>query len=104
MRTIHNVTRVNSHKFCHIPDMGGIPLADPFHIEISHPNITDFYRKVHVTGVGPLSVGGGHSITLPILRAIAADRPHGMVHIVVYTDTCDEDFQAGVLTANENKG
>jgi guanidinopropionase len=40
----------------------------------------------------PLSAGGDHSISLPILRAIAADGPVGMVHIDAHTDTCNEEF------------
>ncbi len=40
----------------------------------------------------PLSVGGDHSITLPILRAVAAKRPVGMVHIDAHTDTSDHEF------------
>jgi guanidinopropionase len=35
----------------------------------------------------PLSAGGDHSISLPILRAIAAERPVGMVHIDAHCDT-----------------
>ena len=41
-------------------------------------------------GVIPLTVGGDHSITLPILRAIAAKRPVGMVHIDAHGDTGDD--------------
>ena len=35
----------------------------------------------------PLSAGGDHSISLPILRAIAAERPVGMVHFDAHCDT-----------------
>ncbi len=38
----------------------------------------------------PISAGGDHTVTLPIFRAIAAERPLGMVHIDAYTDTWDE--------------
>jgi len=38
----------------------------------------------------PLSAGGDHSITLPIFRAIAKDRPVGMVHIDAHCDTADD--------------
>ena len=40
----------------------------------------------------PLSAGGDHSVSLPILRAIAADRPVGMVHVDAHTDTCDAEL------------
>ncbi len=38
----------------------------------------------------PLSAGGDHSITLPILRAVGADAPVGMVHIDAHGDTGDD--------------
>src|SRR4029079_1425694 len=38
-------------------------------------------------GVRPLSVGGDHSITYPILRAVGAGGPVGLVHIDAHSDT-----------------
>ncbi len=40
----------------------------------------------------PLSAGGDHLITLPIFRAIAKDRPIGMVHFDAHSDTNDRYF------------
>lgn len=92
LRSIHHVTRVNPYKQCRIGDMGDVAITNPFHIETSHADITEFYRKVHAAGVVPLSAGGDHSISLPILRAMAADSPVGMVHIDAHTDTADEEL------------
>jgi len=92
MRTIHHVTRINPYELCRIADMGDVSFADAFHLEASHANITEFYRKVHAADVVPLSAGGDHSISLPILRAIAADGPVGLVHIDAHTDTIDEEL------------
>lgn len=92
IRPIHHVTRVNPYKLCRIADMGDVPIAHPFHIEASHADITEFYRQVHAAGTVPLSAGGDHSISLPILRALAVDGPVGMVHIDAHTDTCDEEL------------
>ena len=38
-------------------------------------------------GVAPVSVGGDHSITLPILLAVGAKQPVGLVHIDAHCDT-----------------
>lgn len=92
MRTIHHVTRINPYEICRICDMGDVPLPDMFDIKGAFDNITAFYRRVHAAGTVPLTAGGDHSISLPILRAIAADRPVGMVHIDAHTDTCDDEF------------
>ncbi len=92
LRTIHHVTRVNPYRLCRIADLGDVPLDNPFDLEQSHADIADFYGQVHAAGAVPLSAGGDHSITLPILRAIAAKQPVGMVHIDAHTDTCDEEL------------
>lgn len=92
MRSVHHVTRVNPYAVCRIADMGDAPISDPFHIENAHAEITDFYREIHAAGAVPLSAGGDHSISLPILRGLAADGPVGMVHIDAHTDTADEEL------------
>jgi len=92
MRTIHHATRINPYELCRIADMGDVPISSTFDLKKSHANITDFYRNIHETGTLPLSAGGDHSITLPILRAIAADKPVGMVQIDAHTDTCDQEL------------
>ena len=91
-RAVHHVTRVNPYKLCHIADMGDVPFPRAFDLERSHADITRFYDTVHEARVAPLSVGGDHSISLPIFRAIARERPVGMVHIDAHTDTCDEEL------------
>lgn len=92
MRTVHHVTRVNPYELCRVADVGDVPITHAFHIEASHADITQFYRQVHAAGAVPLSAGGDHSISLPILRAIAVDGPVGMVHIDAHTDTCNEEL------------
>ncbi len=92
MRAVHHATRINPYKLCRIADLGDVPITSAFDLEGSHANITEFYSQVHDAGVVPLSAGGDHSITLPIMRAIAADRPVGMVHIDAHSDTCDEEL------------
>ncbi|MEE9465678.1 MAG: arginase family protein, partial [Candidatus Neomarinimicrobiota bacterium] len=92
LRPIHHATRVNPYQLCRIADLGDVPLADPFDLEGSHADITEFYRDVHAAGTVPLSAGGDHSISLPILRAIASEQPVGMVHIDAHTDTCNEEL------------
>jgi guanidinopropionase len=91
LRRIHPVTKVNPYEVCRVADMGDVPITNPYHLETAHTAITDYYKQVHTAGVVPLSAGGDHSISLPILRAIAADQAVGMVHIDAHNDTCDEE-------------
>ena len=54
---------------------------------------TDRYMEVLETGCKPLTLGGDHTIALPILRAIAAKHgPVGMVHVDAHADINDNMF------------
>ena len=53
-------------------------------------NVVPERFAVVAAAIVPLSVGGDHSISLPILRAVAAGRPVGMVHIDAHCDTGDD--------------
>ena len=58
-----------------------------FSLSQSLEDIEAYYRKVVAAGVVPLSVGGDHSVTYPILKAIGEKKPVGMVHIDAHMDT-----------------
>jgi guanidinopropionase len=51
-----------------------------------------YYQKVQSAGAVPLSVGGDHSISLPILRALGKKTPVGLVQIDAHTDTHDTEM------------
>ena len=90
MRAIHHVSRLNPYALCSVADVGDVPFVHGFELAASLDDIEAFFAKIHAAGAVPISAGGDHSITLPIFRAIAADRPLGMVHIDAHTDTWDE--------------
>ena len=90
MRAIHHVSRINPYALCSVADVGDVPFVHGFELASSLDDIEAFFAKIHVAGAVPISAGGDHSITLPIFRAIAKDRPLGMVHIDAHTDTWDE--------------
>ncbi len=97
MRSIHHVTRVNPYALCAVADVGDVAFSRVFHPEGAMADIEAFYQRLQRRGVLPLTAGGDHSITLPIFRAIAADRPLGLVHVDAHTDTWDE-FQGSKFT------
>ncbi len=83
---------VNPYELCRIADLGDVRLSHRYDLEKQNQDIEAFYRAVKAAGVLPVSAGGDHSITYPIFRAIAAERPVGMVHIDAHTDTWGEFF------------
>ncbi|HLW93270.1 MAG TPA: agmatinase [Roseiarcus sp.] len=70
-----------------IADVGDAPMRSRYSLESCHQDIEAFYHCVVAAGVVPLSVGGDHSMTYPILRAVGAKRPVGMLHIDAHCDT-----------------
>jgi guanidinopropionase len=83
---------VNPYELCRIADLGDVRLSHRYDLQKQNEDIEAFYRAVKAAGVLPVSAGGDHSITYPIFRAIAAERPVGMVHIDAHTDTWGEFF------------
>ena len=94
MRAIHHVTRINPYELCKIANVGDVHFKQIFDIAASYADITCFYEKLYNSGIVPLSAGGNHSITLPIMRAIAKEQPAGLVHIDAHTDCCDEEMNS----------
>jgi guanidinopropionase len=92
MRNIHHVTRVNPYELCRVADLGDVAIPHQFDIESAHADIHDFLLRIVQSGAVPLCVGGDHSVSLPILRAVGKDRPVCLVHFDAHTDTCDEEL------------
>jgi len=68
-------------------DVGDVPFRSRYSLEQSLEDIENYYTALREKGVRPLSVGGDHSITYPILKALGRDRPLGLVHIDAHCDT-----------------
>lgn len=71
-------------------DIGDVPLSSRFSLERSIADIEAFYARFAKAAVRPVSVGGDHSITYPILKALGAERPLGCIHFDAHCDTMGE--------------
>jgi agmatinase len=70
-------------------DVGDVPMRSRFDLAACHADIERWFGRLPA-GVTPLAVGGDHSITLPILKALGGGRPLGMLHIDAHCDTGGE--------------
>jgi guanidinopropionase len=70
-----------------VADVGDVPFSSRYDLAASHREIEAWTRAILDAGAAPLSVGGDHSISRPVLRALGRDRPVGMVHIDAHSDT-----------------
>src|SRR5437773_3171049 len=86
----NHVLKVAPRGECRAADIGDVPLRSRFSLDDSIADIAAFYGRIHKAGVRPLSVGGDHSITYPILQGLGQERPVGLVHIDAHCDTMGE--------------
>ncbi len=75
---------------CRAADIGDVPMRSRYNLDSCIEDIFAFYERLHAAKVRPLSVGGDHSITYPILKALGADGPVGLVHFDAHCDTGGE--------------
>lgn len=88
IRRIHPTSGIAPYDLCNVADIGDAPV-NPIDFAKSIDMIEAFYAKIHEAGILPISIGGDHTVPLPILRAIAKDGPVGIVQIDSHADTLD---------------
>lgn len=75
-----------------VADLGDIAI-NTYSIDKSMAIIGAFYERVLAARCRPLTIGGDHTIALPILRAIAKQHgPVALVHVDAHADVNDEMF------------
>ena len=75
-----------------VADIGDVAI-NTYNLLESVRVIEDSYSKLKEHPVIPLTLGGDHTITLPILRALVHKHgPVGLVHVDAHTDTNDNMF------------
>jgi agmatinase len=92
IRPWHPVLKVHPFERLRVADYGDVDVV-PISIERTFEAIERAIGAVVAAGATPVSVGGDHSVTLPILRAVARRHgPVGVVHFDAHPDTWDEYF------------
>lgn len=91
IRAMNPATGVSPFALANCADVGDVS-ANPVDIEDSLDRITTFYRALSASNITPLTAGGDHLISLPILRALAADAPVGLIQFDSHTDLFDSYF------------
>ncbi|MDH3536379.1 MAG: agmatinase [Gammaproteobacteria bacterium] len=90
-RNAHHATGIMPFELCNCADLGDTPV-NPVDIEDTLGRVEEFFSDVVNQGIVPLTAGGDHLITLPIMRALCRDEAVGMVHFDAHTDTLDRYF------------
>lgn len=92
IRPYSHFQRVAPFERLRVVDAGDVD-ASPVSLELAHAAIEAHVVHVLSAGALPVVVGGDHSISLPVVRALARTHgPVGLVHFDSHIDTWDEDF------------
>jgi len=71
VRMKNQATGVAPFDLCRVADIGDAWVPSPFELVQSHSAIQHAFERVVNAGIIPIAVGGDHSVTLPIFRALA---------------------------------
>lgn len=92
LRPYNMATRAAPFDSLQVGDIGDVPI-NTFHLPKSVDIIARYYDEVLQHGCIPLTLGGDHLITLPILRAMAKKHgPVGLIHIDAHADVNEHMF------------
>ena len=97
IRAEHPVSGVRPYERLNCADLGDVSI-NPADIEDSMDRITSFYKKLIEIGIKPLTAGGDHLTSLPVLRALAEKAPLGMIHFDSHTDLFHSYFDGTMFT------
>lgn len=89
IRRINPTTGVNPSALCAVADLGDVA-CNPVDLPASIASIERFYAGLAELGIAPVTVGGDHTITYPILKGLHRGEPVGVVHFDSHADTLDE--------------
>jgi guanidinopropionase len=91
MRRVHHVSSIAPYDLVRVGDLGDCPV-NPIDLMDALAKIEGFFADIRGAGAIPITAGGDHLISLPILRALAKGRPLGMIHFDAHSDTNDRYF------------
>jgi guanidinopropionase len=91
MRKVNTATGSAPFDGLRVRDLDDCWIEEAYDLRRAHAEIAAFATKVSAAGVTPLAVGGDHSVSLPLLRGVAAAHgPLGLVHVDAHNDTGDD--------------
>jgi guanidinopropionase len=97
IRAVHPATGVNPFAAANCADCGDVG-PNPADLQDSLARVTAFYDRLTAQGIRPLTAGGDHLTTLPVLRSLAKARPLGLIHFDSHTDLYHSYFNGSLYT------
>lgn len=94
---VHDIWKTIPFELCSVADFGDIPLRSPHDVDETVRQVIEAYATFRKHDIFPLTIGGVHTMTHPILRGLAGGEPFCLVHIDAHADTARGAFQGSNL-------
>ena len=92
LRPYNMATRLSPFDHMQVADVGDVAI-DTFDLKRSVQIIEEAFDDVLAHGAIPLAMGGDHTLTFPILKAVAKSHgPVGLIHVDAHADINDTMF------------
>lgn len=91
IRRRHHALGICPFDLVNCADLGDSPV-NPADVEDGLNRVETYFKQVVAASILPLSAGGDHLVSLPILRAVGQAEPVGMIHFDAHTDLWDGYF------------
>ena len=91
VRALNPASGINPFTLANCADLGDVS-PNPIDLEDSMDRVTTFFKNLQEKEIIPMTAGGDHLISLPILRGLSATQPLAMVHFDAHTDLFDSYF------------
>jgi guanidinopropionase len=88
IRRLHPVSGIAPFALCNVAEVGDTPI-NPMDLLGSIDLMQGFFQAIDDAGAVPLTIGGDHTVPLPILRVLGKKGPLGIVHFDSHADTLD---------------
>jgi len=91
VRLYHPTSLKSPYEKFNVADIGDCPV-NPADLQDSLKKIEIFYNEIFDSKTIPLTIGGDHLVSLPVLRALAKHKSVGLFQFDSHTDTYDKYF------------
>ncbi len=91
VRQMHQTSHIRPYDLANVADLGDCPV-NPANVDDALKRIETYFKKLVKSGIRPLSAGGDHLCSLPVLRALGEKAPVGMIHFDAHTDLYDSFY------------
>jgi len=92
VRAVNPVSGTNPFSLVNCADLGDVG-PNPVDLSDSMERIYTFYKQLQEQEIVPMTAGGDHLVSLPVLRGLASNGPPlAMIHFDSHTDLFDSYF------------